>query len=687
MACKVSVIIPVFNKEQFLDGCLNTVAAQSLREIEIICIDDGSTDGSLDILKKRAAQDARLRLVEQMNSGASQARNRGIEIANGEYVAFLDADDLYPDCDVLKDLYAAASSSGAAICGGSLYELHDGVIDDAPKSEAKKPYSFSSEGYQEFSSYQFDYGFTRFLYSRKLLMDNNLRFQDLRVYEDPLFFVQAMSVARRFYALPRPSYVYRVEYHEQVWNARKFRDLGKALAEVLVISLSNGYSRLTDRVLERLWYSYIPAMFNNQGKFDKEAVAALRELCEVVEGCRNENSDKVAVALKAIISTESAFLAIPAFSQGVKKHHETASDDGKAKVSVIVPYWNSGPYLEAAVSSVSNQTYDNLEIILVDDGSEDESAEIAEKASFLDSRIVVVRKSNGGLSSARNAGLRVATGDYVIFLDSDDLLVPHAVEKLVEVISKNSAQQVFFSTQSFFDSLEAAIDHSNYLTYYDYHQCYPTDLTGRELFVRLRRNGEFKPSACLQMLEMRLLQDKGIDFLDGITHEDNLFTVQCLSKSERSMVIHDKLHARRVHSNSIMTTKAGLRNAYGYYRCCSGVSAMMFDESSTEDVEFAKAIQVQSNIWINDAARLAKGASSSEISAFLETLAVGDGVMFKGLVLNKAIADAEKDKAEKALKLEKKKSKESLARIRKSRSYRVGHFLLAPFRILKKLVG
>ena len=92
---KISVIIPVYNAEKYMRECLDSVIGQALQDIEIICVDDGSTDSSLSVLQKYAAKDTRLKIVAQANQGAAAARNVGMAVAQGEYLAFLDSDDLY----------------------------------------------------------------------------------------------------------------------------------------------------------------------------------------------------------------------------------------------------------------------------------------------------------------------------------------------------------------------------------------------------------------------------------------------------------------------------------------------------------------------------------------------------------------------------------------------------------------
>lgn len=106
---KVSIIIPVYNPGELLNNCLDSASNQTLNDIEIICIDDESTDGSMDILNQYAKIDSRFKVFSQSNSGAGMARNKGLEYANGEYIVFLDSDD-YIEFDMCECLYNHAKA-------------------------------------------------------------------------------------------------------------------------------------------------------------------------------------------------------------------------------------------------------------------------------------------------------------------------------------------------------------------------------------------------------------------------------------------------------------------------------------------------------------------------------------------------------------------------------------------------
>lgn len=105
-------------------------------------------------------------------------------------------------------------------------------------------------------------------------------------------------------------------------------------------------------------------------------------------------------------------------------------------ISIILPVYNAERYIKKCLLSIQNQTYRNLEIIIINDGSEDNSIQICQEIAKDDSRISIHSQSNGGLSSARNYGLKLATGDYVYFLDSDDYIIPTCIEKLLSVLKK-----------------------------------------------------------------------------------------------------------------------------------------------------------------------------------------------------------------------------------------------------------
>ena len=123
---KVSVIIPVYNVEPYLKQCMDSVVGQTLKDIEIICVDDGSTDGSLDILREYAAEDNRIQIIEQKNAGAGAARNNGMRHATGKYLSFLDSDDFF-EPRMLEKAYDLAEKDQADFVAYKSDQYHTAV--------------------------------------------------------------------------------------------------------------------------------------------------------------------------------------------------------------------------------------------------------------------------------------------------------------------------------------------------------------------------------------------------------------------------------------------------------------------------------------------------------------------------------------------------------------------------------
>ena len=232
----VSVIMPVFNAQDTIEESINSVLSQTLKNIELICIDDGSSDLSMQIINKYATDDERVIAISQPNKGSGAARNAGIDIARGEYICFMDSDDYYPYGDTLEVLYNTAVDNNVNICGGSFSELKDGKL-ETKWNGLKGKYSFDYDGITFYKSYQFDYGYQRFIYDREFLNRNNIRFPDYRRFQDPPFFVKAMIAADKFYAMKRTSYVYRVGgFDRVVWTQEKLLHMLSGLTDLLKMS-------------------------------------------------------------------------------------------------------------------------------------------------------------------------------------------------------------------------------------------------------------------------------------------------------------------------------------------------------------------------------------------------------------------------------------------------------------------
>lgn len=254
-APKISVIIPCYNVASFLAECLESVLSQTLSEIEVICVNDGSTDGTLQVLQQYRQKDSRITVIDQENQGVATARNVAMGRATGEFIAFIDSDDFYPNAHTLELLYSKATGSGALICGGSLshyYHHLNTVSTDYGGNYAK--FTLTQEGLTPYRDYQFDFGFYRFLYKRALLQEHNIFFPPYERFEDPPFFVRAMIAAGSFYAVPDVVYRYRfgLPSSSSVWSNTKVHHTLLGSLDNLTLSAQHHLSKLHALTVSRI---------------------------------------------------------------------------------------------------------------------------------------------------------------------------------------------------------------------------------------------------------------------------------------------------------------------------------------------------------------------------------------------------------------------------------------------------
>ncbi len=182
---QVSVIIPVYNTEKYLPKCLESVCNQTLKDIEIICVNDCSPDNSLAVLQEYAKNDNRIKLINfAENKGAAAARNAGIDAATGEYIGFVDSDD-FVDLDFYEKLYTKAKETDADAVKGNLFDC-----DENGQNPVLSSFYNMNTKIRENKAY-FYYGFTSAIYKKALIDDHNIRFPDnISHFEDPYFSIQ-----------------------------------------------------------------------------------------------------------------------------------------------------------------------------------------------------------------------------------------------------------------------------------------------------------------------------------------------------------------------------------------------------------------------------------------------------------------------------------------------------------------
>lgn len=214
-APKVSVIIPIYNARVHLGECLDSILCQTLTDIEVLCVDDGSTDGSLDLLNEFAERDSRLTVLRQSNSGAGAARNTGLAMARGEYLSFLDADDFF-EPTMLAEAYGQCVEDEADICvyGARYFDAASGEFVRAEwllKTELLPdaiPFSYKDVLDNVFV-FVAPAPWNK-MFRREFVVEQGLRFQELKRANDLLFTRLALVKAQRITVVDKTLANYRV---------------------------------------------------------------------------------------------------------------------------------------------------------------------------------------------------------------------------------------------------------------------------------------------------------------------------------------------------------------------------------------------------------------------------------------------------------------------------------------------
>lgn len=237
------------------------------------------------------------------------------------------------------------------------------------------------------------------------------------------------------------------------------------------------------------------------------------------------------------------------------------------KVSVIIPVYNTELYLRNCLDCILNQTLADIEIICIDDGSDDGSLEILAEYKKLDRRLQFISQKNLGVSVARNVGLSLASGEYVYFIDSDDILLATALEEFSAYCDNEKLDILLFSGTEFFEEEELKRNRKDFVGQYLRKGTYSYVLPGCEMMCRLYQNQDYRCPVYLGFYRREFLVAKKICFYEGIIHEDNLYTFSALLEAQRVRCLNEIYVYRRIRRNSIMTRKETYRNLMGYYTC------------------------------------------------------------------------------------------------------------------------
>ena len=393
----ISIIVPIYNVEEYLRECLDSIQKQTYQKFECIMVNDGSTDNSKQIAEEYLV-DSRFKLINQSNQGLSSARNTGIKhlSANSSFVSFVDSDD-YIHSTFLEKM-TAQIEEGVDIIEGLFEHYHDGNIYYFPQSEPHKvALETTVEKLKCLALEKIRNSSCGKLIRREML--HGSFFPEGWIFADLAVVPEFVTSSNKWVKIQETVYTYRIRENSIITSSFSEKDL-----DIFKIFEKFDYFFKDESRNIKIWVEKLKLLHIN---YRSEKVPT-----QYIERYQKEK--------------EKILSQIEEYEKG-------------ELISIIVPIYNVENYLRHCLESIQNQTYQNFECLLINDGSSDNSAEICREYVEKDSRFRYFEKENGGVSSARNLGIERSKGQYITFIDSDDWVDSDYLELLYMKINEYNA--------------------------------------------------------------------------------------------------------------------------------------------------------------------------------------------------------------------------------------------------------
>ncbi len=535
---KVSVIVPVYNAESYIEKCISSLLEQTFQDIEIIFVDDGSTDNSLNIIKGKQKQDSRIRFFSQKNQYAGAARNKGLNEAVGKYILFLDADDFFEE-DMIKDLYiqAEAKEADIVLCGAYRY-------DDRTGNAVEQKHWLRTDCFPSDVFSHKDMGDNLFivtnnavwnkLFNRQFIIDNNIRFQTLHNTNDMYFMMLSLACAERITYIDHPYVYYRAYTFDNIQSKKKNHPLDflkalEALKEALIAR--NVYPEIKEafRLLASHVIRYGLVTVDDE---TREVIAdALKEnklFNEVI--AESPVDDPVACRIKRIIKG-TAFKKKIAHTEAVSCLKKSGISDPLCSVILCYP----AGFDPLVYENILNQSEKKLEIILAGELSDEIIS-----ASKKEKRIALLQTPDQGRSGLRSVALKEAKGKYIYFADRALIMADNALETMIKRCETKDLEMLFIGKKE----LEVKV------------------MDGISLVSALLDAGVYESSLDHQLIDRVFLKKTGNVLTCGSSNEDSAFTLRNLIKATRTSYLGSDI----ISFSDVKEETQTYQNLYDHYQ-------------------------------------------------------------------------------------------------------------------------
>ena len=576
---KVSILMPSLNSGAFIRECMESVVNQTLRDIEILCIDAGSTDGTLEILREYASIDPRVRVIISNKKSMGYQYNQGLDAASGDYIGMVETDD-WVEADTFENLWLAASKQDVDIVAANhyLYYTQPIIYNHPLENLSRCPYEQIFCPQDVLHSFAVKPLIWSAIYRRSMLKDNNIRFNETpgASYQDTGFHFIVMTVAKTAFFLNQYFYHYRSDSETQSTNSK-----GKVFC---ICDEAHYYeqfleNRPTDKI--HLLKPYMAWKYDKyrwnydrvDPRFQWEFLLRFREefLAHRQAGLLEGNTFETATLnaplknINEIIDNPLSFFkrtckkycTYPKEAEFLDTNVIRKSSTVLPDVSVIIPLYNEENRIAESLESVQKQTLENIEIICIDDGSDDSTLKLIMKLAESDKRFMVLHQGNQGVASAKNRGLQYARGRYVLFLYSGDRLREDAAEQLVLLADKNELDMIGFD----FGPISEKDKDSGAICRHEFNS--EKVITGADYFCSACEQEAYESFACSFLYNREYLKHRNISFIDEIFYEDRAFVFSALTEADRVMHLEERLYFTG-ESRSLPLRKYFLR-VYSYF--------------------------------------------------------------------------------------------------------------------------
>lgn len=614
----VSIIIPMYNAEDYIGEALQSILDQTLQSFEVIVVDDCSKDNSYKVVESYIPKfDGRLKLLSMgKNSGSAPApRNKGFLISRGEYIFFMDVDDMFTKT-ALEEMYGLAKEYNADAVYCENYYMSTGTgqafIDNIYLADEKiqeppfvdKPTLETTDLAKRIELMtNKNYWVTPWqrLVSRKLLVENSILFPEIIGCDDVVWCFEVLCCAKRFLRVPNACYIRRMSdesftrskkppnrvihqwvdvtirglkfvnnfmdrvpffQEQQNYRYEAFASIARASFEVPYTS----YSKLQP---DDIYNIFLKEFSKDTGDNSVLVSYLCTKICENTKALREykkdlQRADKDSQGFQTLLEekdTEIKRLKNEMYLKAYQpaKPVKLPFRPITCAVSVIISLYNYEKYVGECLDSLLAQTFQNFEVIVVDDCSTDNGVAVVKKyAPKFNGRLQFAQMeiNSGGGGMPRNKGLELASGEYVFFMDADDVFTKNALQEMYSLARKFNADTVYCekyfmsegSGQEFIDNIRSADDRMQPPPYVDKPTIETTDLAER---IKGATKKRYWVTAWLRLVQRKLLIDNNITFDSLIASNDVNWTFKVLFCSKRFLRVPNAYYVRRIHNESV----------------------------------------------------------------------------------------------------------------------------------------